>query len=399
MIINQSPPKFSPAYNETVYVVSSSNASQPNYKYICDIYAVDGTTRLARIKRIPQPDGYGLFDLHRILENYVGFDINASTSGIDTNTKSFYGYVVKFGEEYGAATSGPVQYLSLVTDSKRYIYNAVFDYPDFVAYNQTDWLIATASQNKFLSNAPRTQHVRPGTNAWLHYMADTNIVYAAVLKTYDATGTLIHTSNVLNTLTDMSIDGNKFLRFPAGPANAGTMFSETLDGSIDHYTIHLEDSSSNPVSEPFTFIINTKGTKFTWYRLHFLNKMGGFDSFDFRQMSRNNLSINRLLYKKYAGMETTGAWDLTPEERGYTQYDTDIKEKISINSDWITDEEAAWLGELFTSPAIYLERADNSLVAINIETADHEIQKKANDKLISIQAEFSYAFDKVRQRG
>ena len=38
MVINQSPPKFSPAYNEVVYVVHSDNTAQPNYKYICDHY-------------------------------------------------------------------------------------------------------------------------------------------------------------------------------------------------------------------------------------------------------------------------------------------------------------------------------------------------------------------------
>ena len=146
MTITQTPQKLSPAYNELVYVVLSANESQPNYKYICDIYAADGATRLARIKRIPQPDGYGLFDLHRILENYVSFDIDASTSGFASNGKSYYGYIIKFGEEYGSDPAGPSQYLSLVIDEKRYIVNAVFDFPDFIGYNQTDWLIATSTQ-------------------------------------------------------------------------------------------------------------------------------------------------------------------------------------------------------------------------------------------------------------
>src|SRR5436853_1651468 len=123
MIITQTPQKFSPAYNELIYVAHSDNTANLNYKYICDIYGADGTTRLARIKRIPQPDGYGVFDLHRILENYISCD-PGDTSGISSNTKSYCAYIVKFGEEYGAATSGPVQYLSLASDSRRYVFNA-----------------------------------------------------------------------------------------------------------------------------------------------------------------------------------------------------------------------------------------------------------------------------------
>jgi len=399
MTITQTPQKFSPAYNELVYVVVSTNETQPNYKYICDIYAADGSTRLARIKRIPQPDGYGLFDLHRILENYLSYDIDASTAGFTSNSKSFYGYVIKFGEEYGSGSSGPTQYLSLVTDTKRYIYNSVFDFPDFINYSQTDWLIATSTQKKFLTNAPLSQSVRPGTNSWLYFMTDTNIVSKLVLRTYGSSGTLLSSYALSNPDTDMSIDTNRFLRVPAGPANAGSAFSTTLDSTIGSYTLHLEDGSSNVISEIFIFKINTEITKYTWYRLHFLNKMGGFDSFDFRYVSRSKINITRNNYKKYTGVESGGTWSYASDERGHSQYDTLIQETITINSDWITDEQAAWLEELFTSPAVYLERSDRSLVAINISTNSFEIQKKANDKLINIQLDFSCAYDRFRQRG
>jgi len=399
MTITQPPQKFSPAYNELVYVVLSTNESQPNYKYICDIYAADGATRLARIKRIPQPDGYGLFDLHRILENYISYDIDASTSDFTSNSKSYYGYVIKFGEEYGSDPAGPTQYLSLVTDTKRYIYNSVFDFPDFIGYNQTDWLIATSTQKKFLTNAPLSQSVRPGTNSWLYFMTDTNIVSKLVLRTYNTGGTLLSSYNLSNPDTDMTNDANRFLRVPVGPANAGSAFSTTIDGTIGSYTLHLEDSSSNVISEIFTFKINTEITKYTWYRLHFLNKMGGFDSFDFRYVSRSKINITRSNYKKYTGTESGGAWSYASDERGYSQYDTLIQDTITVNSDWITDAEANWLEEMFTSPAVYLERSDRSLVAVNIDTNSFEIQKKQNDKIINIQLDFSYAYDRYRQRG
>jgi hypothetical protein len=398
MLITQTPNTFSPAYNELVYVVHSDNQSAPNYKYICDIYTADGTTRLARVKRIPQPDGYGVFDIHRIIENYLSHDLDPGTSGFTANTKSYAGYIVKFGEEYGAAVSGPVQYLSLVSDSKRYAFNGIFDFPEFMSYNEADWLMAAGSQKQFLTRSPRVQNTRPGTNAWLYFMTDTSVVNKLVLRTYDASGTLLNSYIMFNALTDMSHDENRFLRIPAGPANAGSAFSATLDSSIHHYTLHLEDSDDNSISETFTFNINTDPTKYSWYRLHFLNKLGGFDSFDFRQLSRSNLDISRNYYKRFNGFESAGAWSHALDERGDTQYDTEIREKIIINSDWITDAEAAWLEELHTSPAVFLERADKSLLAINIETNNYEIKQKANDKLLSVQLAFGYAFDKGRQR-
>jgi len=126
--------------------------------------------------------------------------------------------------------------------------------------------------------------------------------------------------------------------------------------------------------------------------------MGGFDSFDFRYLSRSKMDVTRSNYKMHTGTEDGGAWSYKSNERGYNQYDTLVQDTITINSDWINDEQAAWLEELFTSPAVYLERADKSLVAINIQTNSYEIQKKANDKLINIQLSFSYAYDRYRQR-
>lgn len=100
----------------------------------------------------------------------------------------------------------------------------------------------------------------------------------------------------------------------------------------------------------------------------------------------------------HTGAENGGLWNYASVERAYSQYDTLIKDTVTINSDWINDEQAAWLEELFTSPAVYLERADNSLIAVNIQTNNYEIRKKANDKLINIQLSFTYAFDRYRQR-
>ena len=285
---------------------------------ICDIYAADSTTRLARIKRIPQPDGYGLFDLHRILEKLCHVDINAAVEGFVSNTKSFYGYIIKFGEEYG---TDPAQYLDLATDSKRYVYNAIFDFVDFTGYNQADWLMAGSVQKKFLTNAPRTLFVRPGTNAWLHFMTDTNIVSKLTLKTYDSAGTIAHTLSLANSLTDMTNDADRFLRVPAGlPMRAQLSILPGMP-ALASIPCSWKTAAVNAVSETFTFYINTKTTKYSWYRLHFLNKMGGFDSFDFRQVSRTNLDISRNFFKKYTGAESAGAWNYGASERGYTQYD------------------------------------------------------------------------------
>ena len=56
-----------------------------------------------------------------------------------------------------------------------------------------------------------------------------------------------------------------------------------------------------------------------------------------------------------------------------------------------------WLEELITSPDVYVEKS-GTLVPINITTAKHERKKQVNDKLFNLTLEFTYSYNRYRQR-
>jgi hypothetical protein len=79
------------------YKGTSNNSSQPNFKYIIDIFT--GTTYINRIKIIPRTDGSVLIDPVKLLENNVYYNFELlKTNGIPNNGES---YTLNFGEEYG----------------------------------------------------------------------------------------------------------------------------------------------------------------------------------------------------------------------------------------------------------------------------------------------------------
>ena len=76
--IKVKPTGASPTYNETIVVLESSNTQSSNFKWLVDIYKGEPTdsdyTLLSSIVILPNPDGYGVIDFHRHIENHITTD-------------------------------------------------------------------------------------------------------------------------------------------------------------------------------------------------------------------------------------------------------------------------------------------------------------------------------------
>lgn len=398
--LKQAPPLFSPVYNEMVFVADSTNKTQANFKYIFSIFD-KSLNLLARVKRFPEPvNGYGFCDVHRFLENYVTYDLTASQTGFYTNGNSYKEYTIYIGEEYGS-TEDLITYESAST---YYAYNAVFDYPDFVKYNQADWLMNTGIHT-FLTNAPVQQDIRLGTNAFLHFMANpANKVEYALIQVY-APGNDPVSYPVFNDFYNSipEDDTTHFLRIPCGPANldgapynGGTI---TLGEGVSYYTIQLFDDNNNAVSKLMTYNIDYACSKYDISRLHFLNKLGGFDSLDFKLVSTEEVAIQRSNYMKIQGGLSGSSYTYSAQQRGKVQYSTVGNRNMMLTSDWFDDASARWLEELATSPEVYMETDATTFIPVNLTDETYQIGKKQNTKLINLQLNLTFSYNKIRQRG
>ena len=140
-------------------------------------------------------------------------------------------------------------------------------------------------------------------------------------------------------------------------------------------------------------------TKYTPYTIHFLNKLGGFESFDFRKVSRKTLSVEKKQFQQQAyRMDSSGAVSLRTSNGVMNDTDTtyavSFKEKMKLFADITTDAQYQWLAELVTSPVVYFD--DNgTLVPVTISNTDYEFKKVINDKItsLSIDIEFGKALN------
>ena len=126
--------------------------------------------------------------------------------------------------------------------------------------------------------------------------------------------------------------------------------------------------------------------------MHWINKLGGWDSFNFIKNSQRAIDIERKQFK-------------APLEIGYAKsdrlkqnYNTTITDVINISSDWVSDEVSELLEELATSPLIYLERSATNFIAVNIVNNSYDVRKYMTDrKLFNVSFDIEYTYNRYRQ--
>lgn len=422
--IIQTPEQFTPGYNEQVFVTSGTTAGKNNYQFIFNIYNAAGTKIVPSIKIPPRPsDSWAVFDAGRIIEAYLASDIAILTNGNEgfkTNDNSYYAYTVKVGEEFDASTTGVTAYPDQVTSSGTiYAWNAAYPFQEFHDYNPTTRLgsFSIPTARRILSSigdivsANTYKKINLDENEWMYSMVNSGNVYTSLYIVVSDTSGNSTIFLISNPYTALPTTQSRFVRVPIGTRNinkipAGSItnllgFPPIIKSDSKVYSVNFCDTILNPTSEAILYSItdnfSSDCSKYDNYRFHFLNKYGGFDSFTFNKLSRITEDIERKQYKKLYG-STSGRWSYNNYDRGITTYNTSIKDKLTLNSDWITEVEATWLEQLIASPEVYWDNNDE-LWAVNITNSAYEKKKKVNDLIFNLTIEVEITQKRFTQRG
>lgn len=175
--------------------------------------------------------------------------------------------------------------------------------------------------------------------------------------------------------------------FDVSPAKINAAFTGLISEYIKYYTVKIGSTSIykfNLVCEP----------KYTRYTLHFLNKFGGFESFDFTKVSRKSISIEKKDFGKLPyTVDSNGAISYYNGNNVYNEtrsvFVSQFTENLILNSDLLTDDDYNWLAELLISPLVYIE-LNGYLVGATIKNNNYEYRKRVNDKLTSLTIELEF---------
>lgn len=365
------------AFNQMAFNVSSTQAGQTNFNFIADVYVSGITNAVSRIAIPKQPSvNTCLIDASPILKNYVKNDFfNVSSTYCEPNINSRAKYYVQFGELYDVSGI-PTIYDNLKrfpTSGSNTAVNAIFDFEDF---NTNVWNGYDVSGFGFLTEIPERITIEQGQELRLSFYDPSNLIrylyvdgiYEDAIIANKVSGEFLYNVNIKNLLGQ------------AAPYQ-----------TIGTHTITLANSFVTAV-KTITIEIVAACSKFDTIRLHWLNNLGGWDSYNFTKQSLKSMDIDRKQFKKMQSI------NYSKSDRLKTNYNTTITDKLQINSDWISDEMADWFQGLLTSPIVYLERGADNFIAVNITNSNYLIQQYLNArKLHNLQLEIEYSYNRYTQ--
>jgi hypothetical protein len=377
IVINNTPASYASMHSDLVYTVyNATNYQQAGYKYICDVY-INGSFKY-RGKAFPNPvNNNGVFNIGQVVRNYIATQLNPIQNNLRAQEFQsgdfFLDVVCKFGEEFGGTL-----YTNLTIDSSRRVYN---HYNGRLIGVQS---ILPSYLDKAASNRPYENKVSlTDPFCFLPYFPTSGSAISVQIKNYDLGCNLVSTQNVSVTPTS----ANYLQQLNVAPGAINALIPNMITAGVSYYTVKIGTTSIYK----FTLICEPI---FTPYTLHFLNQLGGFESFNFPKVSRFTYDVEKKQYTQLP-YRMDGSGFVSYNNSNNVLYDTSTayasryKERRRLTTDILTDGEYSWLRELIVSPIVYLQEGIY-LTPVSVSDTNYERRKYVNDKITALQVNIEF---------
>ena len=291
------------------------------------------------------------------------------------------------------------------------------------------YLSSSTANSKFLSNAPTTQYANVGdygVMAFLNFKPDASLlssnpnVYNYRVNKFNLTyykndGTTttesIFASWTNGGATNFDALSSSFLYFGCFPGNlrnsSGTFQGLVTAGTIQggYYTIEPETEDGTK-QQIYTINVNCPNLKeYESIRLTWLNQWGTWDYYTFTMKSVRSTSTNRTTYTQMKGTWNDSTYRIEGYKGGKKNFRVNSTERISVNTDFVTEADAVWFEELINSQDVYIlngfdstESAPYNTITnkyvepVLVTTSSYVRKTIANDKLMQ------YTFELERNK-
>ncbi|ASZ14516.1 hypothetical protein KTO58_01225 [Chitinophaga pendula] len=393
--IHDKPQTFTPAWNSVSYMISSDNYMQPDFKFVADVYS--GGSLLGTLKYQAEPIGSApvFVEIGRLIQstvsaNYCRLNTVVAPDVVVVAGGAVSAYSVQFGEQY----SGTLH--ANLNSHSGYAFNGALNNMRFAFFDYT------ALQNtRFLTPLSRFVARKQDSVMLSVIQSDTAPIALFELKIYSATGVPVYTGTIPNPYTSLTAVNNRVLHLHVGFNHLATVLTLPLNvvSVAAYYTISMSGGGAVRID------LNSRCERIPSVRLHFLNELGGFDSFNFMLNSIRSIETERKSYYRQPSNRRTG---YDPTERRFEtlqrNYATSYTEKVRAVSDFLTDSESEGLEQLMHSPLIYQEvqgedygSSGKLLVPIENTITSYQRKRVSADKLFNLEIDLQLTTRNIRQ--
>lgn len=390
--IQSSPAPYSSMHDDLWFVSSSTNVGQTAFKFVYDVY-VNGS-QVSRTKVYPSPSAegsYGVFNASPMVRSFVTnyFEPSGNSILVASNDKIKVDSQIRVGEEY--VSGGNLITIPNVASGALASYNY---YPPLFAdilfvNNNTPLVLSDYYDNLLLENftddwiTERDNEkitIEYGDNFYATYFKITAGTYSAWIDVINESGAVVDTAS-----GNITFSGEMNLfNCQAGHINtfAGrTLITENTYG----YNVYLKRGVA--VSRKLQFIQKCY-PKYKQYNLHFLNRLGGWDTMKFALVNRRSTELQRASYRRNDWQLSGNTMSNIDAYNKYNEttlnYAIQHKDKFHLISDWVSQQDYEWLGQLFASTIVYME-VQGAYFPVTISSTNYEYKLETSDKLFNFE--------------
>jgi hypothetical protein len=298
------------------------------------------------------------------------------------------------------------------TSSLFYGWNASRQYVDFTDFGAT-YAMDITTEKSFLS-AYETAYTNDLTEKKPIYINDYETLDILVATISFASYPVVYCSYVYydsnntnlgsDSIDYVAADGGNILRYavPTGTQNifniGGSGSTFISNGSLDHYEVIIGlGDGSNPlpdddISRRFNYQIIPNCRPYEVVRLAFLNKLGGYDYWNFNLVSKYKSNLKRTQIDR----ALRPLYDLG--ERGRDVIYSTAVENWTINTDFLTDTDALFIRELVESSSVFIVETDGSILPVVVTDNTWDYKSGLLNGYVQYTIDFQKSYDVIINR-
>jgi len=327
--------------------------ANPNFKMKAEIIVAAVT--IATLYKSPIGIEFSC-DISGILKTLISTGYGSLGANINVTINQNIPYIVKFTETHENASGAIIERSNLSSNTKT----------GYMMNKNVTWLNYTMQAGqvaKTFSNMPVKSDMVVANNKYLTYFKGAGTIY---LQLYSVVNGDDEYQAIIITATGQNI-------INIGATGAGTTYREAWFSS--------DSFGANKISETYKFSVKPSCDVV----IHWKGLLGGHETYHFKRVE-DTFSYSAQTFKKPLQI------GYTDTSRQRTNYKTDGSQVFTIASDFVNDETAEWLTELFISPEHFILE-NNTLIPIIILSGEQLVRR--TDEMVSVQIKYIKSQDLI----
>jgi len=271
-------------------------------------------------------------------------------------------------------------------------FNGAMSHVDFTTYDEDQFKLLSTELGDWLTSMPKTgfrvtEESVISLNAW----TGSNSFARRVII---SNGTTVK-------YFDMP-SGQEITFIPIGPGNIDEAAYTLLSGPdepvtsspSESYSFYIASVLGGETPQSATYMFNLDYTCTDWDRLQivFLDRLGSLGSFPFYYLNEESQTITRKQNSFQVGdvNTTTDEWANNSTDASVQNIDINIKTNLKLNTAWLSNAEAEYIQEMFSSPRAWINVGE-AFYPVNILNTNSTTKDKRTTKNIRYDLNVSFA--------